>query len=116
MDRKIFTYVPEIDTYMLQQFDNKTLYTVCHVNSYAIDLCMSDKLLKKRLEEQIEFNRHQHFNYFLQYLNFIKQYGDERNGNALRELKITVLNDHRLTPDNRTVLLHVLDNKLTHIH
>lgn len=113
MERKLFTHVPEVDTHMLKQLDNETLYTVCHVNSYAIDLCMSDKTLNRRFHEQIEAKRKQHFNYFLQYLDYIKQYSSEKNGPALRQLKRTILADPRLNADNRTVLLHVLDEKIS---
>ncbi len=49
-DTKIFTGIPEMDTYILDQLDIITLYKVCQVNQYAYELCLNDIKLKNRIK------------------------------------------------------------------
>ena len=56
-DTKIFTGIPEMDTHILDQLDNKTLYDVCQVNQYAYELCLNDITLRNRIKAYLRRRR-----------------------------------------------------------
>lgn len=60
METNIFTGIPEMDTHILKQLDNKSLYNACQINSYAAELCWNDKILRNKHIAEINRNKPQY--------------------------------------------------------
>ena len=50
-DTRIFTGIPEIDTSILHELDDETLFNTCQINAYSSELCWNDKILRGRFNE-----------------------------------------------------------------
>ena len=50
-DTRIFTGIPEMDTSILHELDDETLFNTCLINIYSSELCWNDKILRERLDE-----------------------------------------------------------------
>ena len=48
-ETNIFTGIPEMDTMILHELDDKTLYNMAQVNMYVYELLMNNNILRNRI-------------------------------------------------------------------
>ena len=49
-ETNIFTGIPEMDTMILHELDDKTLYNMAQVNMYVYGLLMNNNILRNRIK------------------------------------------------------------------
>lgn len=70
IDRHEFTGVKDIDIILLHMLKNKELYNICQTNKYIHDICHSDIILKKRVDDSIDYIK---FPMISQYYYFVNK-------------------------------------------